>query len=52
MPELEKGGKIFLEVGRGQDVDVRKIFEAFGFKFEKSFKDLAGIIRVVEFSKK
>ena len=49
---LEIGGKIFLEVGRGQESDVRKIFEAFGFKFEKFFKDLSGIIRVVEFSKK
>ena len=49
---LEKGGKIFLEIGKGQENDVRKIFEAFGFKFEKFFKDLSGIIRVVEFSKK
>ena len=49
---LEQGGKIFLEIGKGQELDVKKIFEAFGFKFEKSFKDLSGIIRVVEFSKK
>ncbi len=49
---LEKGGRVFLELGKGQENDVRKIFEAFGFKFEKSFKDLSGIVRVVEFSKK
>ena len=49
---LEKGGRVFLELGKGQENDVRKIFEAFGFKFEKYFKDLSGIIRVVEFSKK
>lgn len=49
---LEKNGKIFLELGKGQENDVKKIFEAFGFKFEKYFKDLSGIIRVIEFSKK
>lgn len=49
---LEKGGKIFLELGKGQENDVRKIFEAFGFKFQKYFKDLSGIIRVAEFLKK
>lgn len=49
---LEDGGRIFLELGRGQENDVKQIFEAFGFKFEKYFKDLSGIIRVIEFSKK
>ena len=49
---LEKNGKVFLELGKGQENDVRKIFEAFGFKFEKYFKDLSGIIRVIEFSRK
>ncbi|MBR1545031.1 MAG: peptide chain release factor N(5)-glutamine methyltransferase [Alphaproteobacteria bacterium] len=49
---LERGGRIFLELGRGQENDVKRIFEAFGFKFEKYFKDLSGIIRVIEFSKK
>ncbi|MCR5506919.1 MAG: peptide chain release factor N(5)-glutamine methyltransferase [bacterium] len=49
---LERGGKIFLELGKGQENDVKQIFEAFGFKFEKYFKDLSGIIRVIEFSKK
>lgn len=48
---LEKKGKIFLELGKGQEEDVKKIFEAFGFKFQKYFKDLNGIIRVIEFTK-
>ena len=49
---LEKNGKIFLELGKGQHNDVQKIFEAFGFKYIKNFKDLNGIVRVIEFSKK
>ena len=48
---LEKNGKIFLELGKDQEEDVKKIFEAFGFKFQKYFKDLNGIIRVIEFTK-
>ena len=49
---LDDNGKIFLEIGKGQHDDVRKIFEAFGFKFKHYFNDIAGVIRVVEFSKK
>ena len=49
---LDDNGKIFLEIGRGQHDDVRKIFEAFGFKFKNYFTDISGIIRVVEFAKK
>ena len=48
---LAPNGKIFLELGKGQEESVKKIFEAFGFKFEKYYKDLSGIIRVIEFSK-
>ena len=49
---LDDNGKIFLEIGKGQHEDVRKIFEAFGFKFRHYFNDIAGVVRVVEFSKK
>lgn len=48
---LEKNGKIFLEIGKNQEDDIKKIFEAFGFKFQNYFKDLNGIIRVIEFKK-
>lgn len=44
-------GKVFLEIGKGQENDIKKIFEAFGFKFIKYFKDLNGIIRVIELQK-
>ena len=49
---IEEKGKIFLEMGKGQENDIKKIFEAFGFKFIKYFKDLNGIIRVIELQKK
>lgn len=48
---LSPNGKIFLEMGKGQENDIKKIFEAFGFKFQKYFKDLNGIIRVIELTK-
>jgi release factor glutamine methyltransferase len=48
---LTSTAKILLEIGRGQSASVKKIFAATGFKFLKSFRDLAGIIRVLEFSK-
>lgn len=49
---LDDDGKLFLEFGKGQQEDVKKIFEAFGFKFKKYFTDLGGITRVIELSKK
>ncbi|MGN0929466.1 MAG: peptide chain release factor N(5)-glutamine methyltransferase [Alphaproteobacteria bacterium] len=48
---IEPKGKIFLEMGKGQENDIKKIFEAFGFKFLHYFKDLNGIIRVIELQK-
>ena len=48
---VEPNGKIFLEIGKGQETDAKKIFEAFGFKFINYFKDLNGIIRVIELKK-
>lgn len=48
---LSPKGRVFLEIGKGQENDIKKIFEAFGFKFEQCFKDINGIIRVIEFKK-
>lgn len=48
---IEQNGKIFLEMGKGQENDIKKIFEAFGFTFINYFKDLNGIIRVIELQK-
>jgi release factor glutamine methyltransferase len=46
---LAPGAKIFLEIGKGQGASVKKIFTDAGFRFLKSFRDLAGIVRVLEF---
>lgn len=48
---IEPKGKIFLEMGKDQENDIKKIFEAFGFNFVNYFKDLNGIIRVIELQK-
>ena len=47
---LKQGGQIFLEIGAGQSKAVKKIFTDCNWQFEKSYKDLSGIIRVLEFS--
>ena len=46
---IKPGGKIYLEIGVGQSNPVIKIFEFFGWHFERIEKDLAGINRVVVF---
>ena len=46
---LKKDGKIYLEIGIGQSSQVIKIFEFFGWHFERVEKDLSGINRVVVF---
>ena len=48
---LQDGGKIYLEIGEGQDSAVRKIFESAGWRFVRPEQDLAGIIRVLIFEK-
>lgn len=47
---LKKNGKIYLEIGIGQSNQIIKIFEFFGWHFERVEKDLAGINRVLVFT--
>ncbi|MBO7042939.1 MAG: peptide chain release factor N(5)-glutamine methyltransferase [Alphaproteobacteria bacterium] len=46
---LNKDGKIYLEIGIGQSNQIIKIFEFFGWHFDRIEKDLSGINRVVVF---
>lgn len=48
---LKPNTKIFLEIGKGQKNDVKKIFLENGFKMCDSYRDLGGIDRIVVFSK-
>ena len=47
---IKPDGKIYLEIGVGQSNQVIKIFEFFGWKFERIEKDLSGINRVLIFT--
>lgn len=47
---LKPNGKIYLEIGVGQSNAVIKIFEYFGWKFERVEPDLSGINRVLVFT--
>ena len=47
---INKNGKIYLEIGIGQSNPVIKIFEFFGWHFERVVPDLSGINRVVVFT--
>lgn len=46
---LQKNSVIFLEIGLGQEGLIAKIFADFSFDLVKSYRDLGGIIRVLEF---
>lgn len=46
---LNPNGRMFLEIGAGQSVSVRKIFKNNGWKFIAIYKDLGGVERVLEF---
>ena len=48
---LKNDGKIYLEIGVGQSNPVIKIFEYFGWKFERVEPDLSGINRVLVFTR-
>ena len=48
---LEEEGRIFFEIGEGQENDVRSLMENRGFSFAGQAKDLSGIIRILSFSK-
>ncbi|MBR3511053.1 MAG: peptide chain release factor N(5)-glutamine methyltransferase [Alphaproteobacteria bacterium] len=47
---IKTDGHIYLEIGVGQSIYVIKIFEYFGWKFERVEKDLSGINRVLVFT--
>jgi len=47
---INQNGKIYLEIGIGQSNAVIKIFEYFGWKFERIEPDLSGINRVLVFT--
>ena len=47
---IKPDGKIYLEIGAGQSNQVIKIFNFYGWKFERVEKDLSGINRVLVFS--
>ncbi|MDR2685311.1 MAG: peptide chain release factor N(5)-glutamine methyltransferase [Rickettsiales bacterium] len=48
---LADGGKVFLEIGEGQAVDVEEIFRAEGFRLNEVVRDLGGIERVLVLTK-
>ena len=47
---LRNDGKIYIEIGAGQSNPVIKIFNYFGWKFERVEPDLSGINRVLVFT--
>ena len=47
---IKPNGKIYLEIGAGQNVAVKTIFESNKWKFVRAEKDLSGIIRVLVFT--
>lgn len=46
---IANDGRIYVEIGSGQEKDIRKIFKKNGWQYVRSNKDLAGIIRVLVF---
>jgi len=48
---IKEDGKIYLEIGIGMANQVIKIFNYFGWKFERTEKDLAGLNRVLVFTR-
>jgi len=49
MKNCKKNTKIFLEIGKDQEKDIKNIFEKENFKLIKSYKDINQIIRVLYF---
>ena len=47
---IKPDGKIYLEIGVGQSNAIIKIFEYFGWKYERTEPDLSGINRVLVFN--
>lgn len=48
---LKQGGKIFFEIGQGQENDVTALMERYGFTLVRHLKDYGGIIRVLIFER-
>ncbi len=48
---VRAGGRAYLEIGADQDADVRDIFTSAGWKFVRTERDLADIVRVMVFEK-
>jgi release factor glutamine methyltransferase len=48
---LKENGKIYLEIGVGQSNQIIKIFNFYGWQFERTEKDLSGINRVLVFTR-
>ena len=46
---IAESGKLYIEIGAGAEVPVRKIFESAGWTFIRANKDLSGITRVLVF---
>ena len=44
----KKDTKIFLEIGKNQEKDIIKIFQNNGFELLKMYKDINGVVRVLE----
>ena len=40
--------KIFLQIGKNQENDIIKIFQNNGFELVKMYKDINGVVRVLE----
>jgi len=46
---IADGGRLYIEIGAGGEVSVRRVFEYAGWQFIRANKDLSGITRVLVF---
>ena len=46
---LKQNGLVFFEIGKGQEDDVTAIMQAKKLRFQKSYRDLGNITRVLVF---
>ncbi len=51
MNAIKKGGKIYMEIGAGQENAITNIFSSHGWKFIRMERDLGDIVRVLVFQK-
>jgi methylase of polypeptide subunit release factors len=51
LARIEKG-RIYIEIGRGQEKAVRKIFTDADWRFLSKHRDLSGRVRVLAFAKR